>query len=125
MAEFVEVMKWRERMCDELNNCSECGFAKSEAFNKIYPGVAPKFCMEYTINNPQEAEEIIMAWEKEHPVKTNADKFKEVFGVETSLSGCNGIFCQKGLPDCKNCDCNGFWSKEYIEPKEVQDEQID
>lgn len=69
---------------------------------------------------PEEAEKIIMNWAKEHPVKTNADKFKEVFGVEVDNYGsCNGIKCQKEYIDCRNCECNEFWSKEYIQPKEV------
>lgn len=67
-----------------------------------------------------EAIEIVEQWAKEHPVKTNAEKFKEVFGTEPPINACvNNI-------DCENCEYYGdvcyvrdlFWDAEYKEQTE-------
>ena len=111
MAEFVEVMKYRKRMCAMYRNhsCRIC---------PIYD-VKEGTCANFLIENTQEAEEIIMKWAKENPIKTNADKFKEVFGVDIykePTHNCTGIRC--GINECEECKYNGFWNKEYKEPKE-------
>lgn len=111
MAEFVEVMKYRKRMCAEYrkHSCSIC---------PIYD-VKESTCANFLIENTQEAEEIIMKWAKENPIKTNAEKFKEVFGVDIykdTTHNCTGMRC--GINQCEECKYNGFWYKEYIEPKE-------
>ena len=68
--------------------------------------------------NSYEAIEIVEKWAKEHPIVTNAMKFKEVFGVEyDAMNSCInlGIKCR----DCDyyedgECDAsNRFWSAEY------------
>lgn len=69
---------------------------------------------------------LVENWAKENPVKTNADKFKEVFGVEyDAMNSCinHGVKCR----DCDysedgECDArNRFWSAEYKPKKEVED----
>lgn len=110
MAEFTEVMKHRKRMCTqyEKHRCDSC------PLNDVKEGT----CANFLIENTQEAEEIIMEWAEEHPIKTNADKFKEVFGVDVYKEdgfGCSDIRCNN---DCEECKYMGFWNKEYIEPKE-------
>lgn len=65
--------------------------------------------------------ELVENWAKEHQIKTNADKFREVFGTEPSKSTCvNDI-------DCENCEyyvngecdvCDQFWNAEYNLVKE-------
>lgn len=107
MAEFVEVMKQRSRMCEVLL-CYKCPLNKYKNYNN-------NTCDDFMKDSPQEAEEIIMNWAKEHPVKTNADKFKEVFGVELlNNEGCTGFACPKNK-QCADCRYFGFWSKEYKE----------
>lgn len=76
--------------------------------------------------------EAVEQWTKEHPVLTNADKFKEVWGCElTPTLGC--LPCPKrfGFTGCRysnmadtlisedvcNECTNAFWSAEYKAPK--------
>lgn len=116
MAEFVEVMKNRRRLCETYNMCAECPMDKKNNKKNI--------SCEYLFNSHhKEAEEIIMKWAEEHPIKTNADKlkviFKEVFGVELdieALCGCIGIrtHCTH---NCEYCKYHNFWEQEYKEPK--------
>lgn len=72
-----------------------------------------------------EALELVEKWAKEHQIKTNADKFKEMFGVDAPMNRCiqNDVFCA----DCEyyelgseptGCKANErFWNAEYKEPK--------
>lgn len=60
MAEFVEVMRHRKRMCDAPGSCAKC------------PLNAPSLhlltmCERYMTLKPEEAEKLIMAWAAEHP----------------------------------------------------------
>ena len=107
MAEFTEVMKQRERMCNQIG-CLECEFTNKNIVD----------CNNYIVSNPQKAEFIIMNWAKENPIITNADKFKEVFGVDINKNDC----CLKvecNYSNCGECEWDDFWYREYIEPKEV------
>lgn len=106
--EFVKVMKAKERMCGFYKGrCAECGLS----FQNNGKSKCSSFCTQY----PQQAEKIILHWEEEHPVQTNADKFKEVFG-RTPMAcvfedyDCN---CEK----CNECYLADFWQQEYKEPK--------
>lgn len=109
MAEFTEVMRQRERMCDNAWHCNECTLSSAYGVN----------CVGFLIANHKEAEEIIMKWAAEH--MTNAQKFKEVFGVNVARSyqNCDGINCPEDYEedDCENCPYKGFWGKEYKEPE--------
>ena len=68
--------------------------------------------------------ELVEKWSKEHPIVTNRDKFREIFGVDIgeTIYDCVGFRCPYTLDDkplnCEKCVYYGFWSKEYIEPKE-------
>ena len=104
MAEFVEVMKQKKRMCNDCEQVNMC--------HKCYGS------MNYINQNPQEAEEIIMKWASEHPIKTNADKFKEVFGLEPYSEYCPSKCTEK---ECLVCEYRHFWSQEYKEPKEPKE----
>lgn len=109
MAEFVEIMKQKKRMCESHDeHCSFCEILKS---------CGTMTCREYCMVFPQEAEKLIMTWAKKHPLITNADKFKEVFGIEPSGNHCPQCFCNE--QECVTCSGNKFWSQEYKEPKEV------
>lgn len=73
-----------------------------------------------------EALEIVENWVKEHPVKTNADKFKEVFGFDAPIHQCikKDEFCA----DCEYYEFGSehggckvderFWEAEYNGGKE-------
>lgn len=109
MAEFVEVIKQKERMCDSFSECIKCPLAK----NNI------RDCVAFEFHNAEEAEKIIMEWAKEHPVITNREKFNEVFGVEfgADLSKTKCSFICGGRDSCTGCKYDYFWDREYEEPK--------
>lgn len=118
MAEFMEVMKQRTRMCEahsEKLMCNDCPLSFRNSSSNLG-------CHEFTTEYPRKAEEIIMKWAEEHPVQTNADKFKdvfkEVFGIKLGdgLHSCELIKCSREA-DCETCKYKGFWQKEYEEPK--------
>lgn len=76
-----------------------------------------------------EAIEIVENWAKENPIKTNAEKFKEVFGFKPYTKNCiNG----EEKVSCTNCQCfyDGecavsklFWDAEYKEQTEGCEEE--
>lgn len=73
-----------------------------------------------------EAIETVENWAKEHPIKTNAEKFKEVFGIEPSKQTCvNDIDCENCeyyIPDDIECGVKAkFWNAEYTEPAESEE----
>ena len=96
MAEFEKVAAEMTRMCGHYEGfCKECplGFAAS--------------CRNWVIGQPEEAEEIIMKWAKEHPLVTNGDKFQEVFGYD---------FVKAVYTD-------DWYNAEYKKPEEQEEEQ--
>lgn len=81
-----------------------------------------KFCSNPYPENPEQAQEIIMKWAKVHPVKTNVDKFEEVFGFEVKdLNKCKLVLEDKGCTNpygrCEDCEnhMSKFWQQEYKE----------
>ena len=59
---------------------------------------------------------------------TNAEKFKEIFGIEidrTPDDPCgifDGSICMNHV--CEDCPACCFWDKEYMAESEVEDETI-
>lgn len=105
MAEFKEVMKQKKRMCEYCEeNCNSCD-------GSIF----------VSNSDPDRFEKFVMDWAKEHPVVTNKDKFREIFGTYTleSLRKCPFAASKKclGESSCAKCDLNNFWEKEYKEPE--------
>lgn len=113
MAEFKEVIKQKERICDYVNGkCTNCYLWEC----------SERTCVSFIMEHPQEAEEIIMKWASENPVQTNADKFKEVFGVELDeveiAEATNACILKCGETKyCEECVKYNFWNKEYKAPK--------
>lgn len=63
--------------------------------------------------------ELVEQWGKEHPITTNIDKYKEVFGVEPNVVfDCPPIKCPAQDP-CDSCR-EKFWNAEYIPPKKEE-----
>jgi len=101
--------------CEGIESCKECPLHKC-CLNKLDDD---------QVYNAMEIIEIVEKWSKEHPIVTNRDKFKEVFGINLydTTHECVGLTCPSNafstLPtDCRTCPHNGYWSKEYKEPKE-------
>lgn len=103
---YQEAMETYERICKQhnkdntRNSCEECPVSSF----KNYTG---KMCREFLIENTDKAEPILKKWLAEHPVKTNRDRFVEVFGK------CEFVICS--VVPCSKCD---WWDQEYIEPFE-------
>ena len=108
MAEFVEVIKQAERLCNSYKECDKCDLSGRCSLVSLGSSV-----------EVEEYEKIVMEWVKENPEITNADKFKEVFGVnvEKGSKGCSGIDCSLSLIDCETCQYAHFGNKPYVEPK--------
>ena len=70
--DFKELCNTRKRMCDKYS-CDQCPISSN--YKKDYA----ISCCEYFMNYPEEVEEIIDKWNKENPIITNADKFREIF----------------------------------------------
>lgn len=73
-----------------------------------------------------EVQEVVENWAKEHPIVTNADKFKEMFGFDMTICWDNEFPCN----ECQFCDIDGtcnskekFWNAEYKEPAESEDKE--
>lgn len=78
-----------EKNCDGVK-CSNCYFGAK---------ICTTATREDALFNIHEAIEVIERWCKEHPVMTNAMKFKEIFGIQPS----------------EISSCNDFWNEEYNE----------
>lgn len=80
MAEFQEVAKMYDRLCKSYDECYKCPMFRNR--DKIAPIKNDSIsCRFWTlIIDPKTAEEVILHWDKEHPIKTNGMKFREVFG---------------------------------------------
>lgn len=75
MAEFQEVAKMYDRLCKSYDDCHKCPMFRNGDEN------GPISCRYWTlIVDPETAEKVILHWDKEHPIKTNGIKFREVFG---------------------------------------------
>ena len=113
MAEFLEVMTTATRMCKADILCKNCPLS-GRAFCVKKPDELKREDFEL-------AEEIIMKWDKEHLVKTNADKFEEVFGFRPVKNKCIKSYkcseCEEYGISSANCMAN-WWNKEYKAPTE-------
>lgn len=103
-----------EETCEGVS-CSSCPFYEEVCSTKGIKG---------TLFHSYEAIDLVENWAKEHPIKTNADKFQEVFGTKPSLYMCvNDLNCG----DCKYyygdvCYVRDlFWNVEYMPPKEGEE----
>ena len=114
----LEYLKIRGRMTSNCNkSCGNCPLYYDNNGKK-------KTCTEFEFLYPNEAISIISKWEKEHPLKTNKDKYKEIiretFGDNFDIEIC-GSRPYENIPDCRcdsmmDCgDCVKFWNSEYIE----------
>ena len=110
LMDAVEFLKERNRLCNSFRyNCLNCpayNCANSEHF--------------------EETVALIEKWSKEHPIKTNAQKFEETYGFPPfgrCPSHDNRKFICPPKTIKENCDgscnkCMAWWDQPYIEPKE-------
>ena len=81
--------------------------------------------------DPEFAVRIVEEWSKAHPIQTNADKFKEVFGVAPYNDLLEDYVCPpsaaRGEIGCslkKRCDecAHSYWDMPYEAPKGADNE---
>ena len=105
----VKFLQTRRRMCN-AEWCYLCplGIESNER------------CVTWLFTHPAEAVAIVEEWDVKHPVKTNADKFKDVFGFDVKECGFGpNRICLMGIP-------HKYWSQEpYEEPKTNGDAIVD
>lgn len=85
-------------------NCDACPFGDEGCCRARYPD---------SILSIEEKVAIVEQWSKGHSLKTNIQKFKEVFGGGWKSLPCPPL-------DCSNTTCGEcleWWGKEYIDPK--------
>ena len=107
--EALDFLKEAKRMCLAIGCCSDCQLGYGcvvDDVKKVPDRVLESNCL------------VVEQWSKEHPIITNAQKFKEVFG-EKRLSD---------LIDCKIRNASGdeiivdmqkteWWDEPYKEPE--------
>jgi len=77
MAEFKEVIKQFNRMCESYGaSCDGCPVDEQRG---IF------YCWRWITEEPEVAEELIANWAKDHPTKKNYQKFEETFGINPIL----------------------------------------
>lgn len=116
--EFKEFIKQYNRMCKSFElTCVGCPI-------NDYPLTIS--CRKKIMLHPEEVEKIVSKWAKEHPFKTNLDKYiemiKEVFGKDVNKEDVR-INCPitRVHDDCFKCDmidcseCQTWWDEEYKE----------
>lgn len=108
------------RMFDNLRdsnkgakNCGGVDCHDCPLFNKICNCDSP-------IYYAHEAADVVEEWAKQHPIETNADKFRELFGVQPPINVCVN---KMGCGNCEYCSdgrCNvrnSFWNSPYEEKR--------
>jgi len=105
--EFVKAMEIRKRMC-EGRVCVDCPICERAEIHKCG-------CTEMFEEHPAEAEQILEKWDKENPVRTILDEFKEnypnamVGNDDTPFGICPS---KLGYTDsCDGGDCLKCWSQ--------------
>lgn len=104
----VEFLKEKNRLCDKYTTCvSGCPIIKT--------------CNRLRDKGNEETVAIVEKWSKEHSIITNADKFKEVFGIEINSFG-NANFIQivtnSDSQTIKAIQClDEFWDEPYKKPE--------
>lgn len=111
--EYVEYIKIKKKMTDNCKiSCLDCPLYQYR--DKNLP------CTLFQNDYPEKAEAIVKEWAKAHPIKTNEQKFREVFGVGINASTTNhGYFIIDNLikadSDSKYIDTIHWLEAEYKE----------
>lgn len=105
---YQEAMKISRRMCKSYEECGGCPLDYRLDDND-------KTCWDALRDDSNEVEKVMKKWAAEHPVKTNRDKFVEVFGEIERFGKCEIIDCST-VP-CLEC---GWWNREYVEPDKAK-----
>lgn len=103
---YQEATSIYKRLCKhqhKKDSCKECPVSS-------FKNHTNKVCRDFIINHSDIVEPILKEWATEHPVKTNRDKFIEVFGEIQKYDDKCKNHCST-IP-CKSCN---WWKQEYVE----------
>lgn len=110
--EFVKVMEIRDRMCGtnrSKQGCFRCGMD----INNNGTGLP---CVKFLREYPQKAEEILIKWDKENPVKTYKEDFIERFPNTKIKDIIPAHICIKDIYgiefDCRGLKWDNCWNTE-------------
>ena len=98
----IEFLKETDRMHNfDDQDCAGCEINKRRSDNLS--------CVNWVLNHPAEAVELIERWAKEHPLKTRQEKFLEIFPRADAHTGvleiCPGdIDMRFACHEPRNCD---------------------
>lgn len=100
-----------KRLCESQRKKGSCRECPASSFKNR----TNKVCRDFIINNSDTAEPILKKWAAEHPIKTNRDKFIEVFGSKLVFKddSCEGLCDSIDEMPCGSCN---WWWQEYVEP---------
>lgn len=106
------------RLCKANNRCLDC------PLGVVNTPINTKHCAEFISVHPDKANEIILKWCKEHPIKTRQDEFLKMFpNARIGTNGAIGICplyanknfsCKEIKINCKECR-KEFWLTEVDE----------
>ena len=105
MADFVEVMRIKHRICNAANDCENCILSTAECI-----------CAMLDSDDYEGMEEKILAWAAEHPAprkKTRAEVFLEKFPhAKLDANACPDV-CAAGVFNfaCTQEDCKKCWNR--------------
>ena len=110
--EALEFLKETQRMCSSYKECTDCPLKELASF------AGYKACRIYMLNECEKAISAVDAWSKKHPIITNAQKFKEVFGEKTidQLALCETRTVGPNVPKLFTKP-SSWWDKPYKEPQ--------
>jgi hypothetical protein len=101
----VKYLKEKWRMCDTNRKrnphsfmCNTCDLGKNN--NKV-----DLTCVELECIEPQKSVDIVENWSNEHPVKTRADVFREMFPLADSIELCP--------IDIQGKNCEDYWTEKH------------
>lgn len=102
MLTAIEFLEGKNRMCQK-QKCIDCELSCDNNGTNL-------LCQEFIKTYPEKAIGIVEEWLKENPLKTNKDKFNEIFKKDKGgrWSSCKTTCCNE-LP-CSFC---GWWDEEY------------
>ena len=114
-----EYIRMMDSLRTELKGTEGCGGVDCRGceFDKI--------CSQGNVNfKAFDVIEVVEKWSKDHPITTNAQKFKEVFGFVPDDGACVFLFpcSQCSYPNDGLCT-KRFWTAEYKAPEDRNEQK--
>ncbi len=114
-ATIFDYARFIKKYCENPRGCEGCPLTDRSR------GLL--FCDDFIREHPEEANEIILKWCEEHPIKTRQDKFLEMFPNASVVDGIarmcpinieSSHHCQFPKCECRDCRMD-YWLAEVDE----------